>query len=401
MVSEEKVRSNSLIYYLSFAGFFAIFSTTISKSPVLPLFTSALNANNTVIGLIAAFSPLAGILVSFPVGLLSDRLGYRRLLYFSALVFVSAPLLYLLINNPWYLIPLRFFHGLATAILGPVVTALIFANYPDTKAEKNGLYSSATLLGRTLAPLLGGYLISSFLFYGGLFSYKLVYMAAFLLALPAAFLLFFLRAKDEPRRLNTLSLSDFGNGLRNFVADRRVLATALMQMSTYFAYGALETYLPLYLKLKGYSAYTTGLIFSLQILIIALSQPLFGRLSDRKGRRLQIVAGILISGFAMVLLLKAESELSFIAVGLLFGLGMSFSTAATSAYVADIVKREELGASVGALHSVMDIGQTFGPVLTGLMISAAGFAYGFSLSFGLAVLVSLVFVSVAFKKAKT
>src|SRR5512136_1370806 len=106
-----------LMYYLFLLGFFAIFSTTISKNPVLPLFSQALGANDTIIGLIAMFSPLAGILFSFPVGVLSDQLGRKRLLIVSGIIFLLAPLLYLFITNPLWLIPVRFFHGTATAIL--------------------------------------------------------------------------------------------------------------------------------------------------------------------------------------------------------------------------------------------------------------------------------------------
>ena len=64
-----------MMYYISLLGFFAIFSTTISKNPVLPLFMQSIGSNDTVIGLISAISPFAGILFSFPVGVLSDRLG--------------------------------------------------------------------------------------------------------------------------------------------------------------------------------------------------------------------------------------------------------------------------------------------------------------------------------------
>jgi DHA1 family multidrug resistance protein-like MFS transporter len=106
------------VYILSLIGFFAIFSTTLSKNPVLPLFSQALGAGDVVIGLIAAVSPLAGILFSFPVGVLSDHLGRRRLLVASGVVFLTAPLLYLLVFDPLWLIPVRFFHGMATAILG-------------------------------------------------------------------------------------------------------------------------------------------------------------------------------------------------------------------------------------------------------------------------------------------
>ena len=67
-----------MMYYLFLLGFFAIFSTTIAKNPVLPLFSQALGANDVVIGLVAAVSPLAGILFSFPVGVLSDQIGRKK-----------------------------------------------------------------------------------------------------------------------------------------------------------------------------------------------------------------------------------------------------------------------------------------------------------------------------------
>jgi len=57
-----------MMFYFSLLGFFAIFSTTISKNPVLPLFVQALGADNTIIGLIAAFSPLAASCSPFPWG---------------------------------------------------------------------------------------------------------------------------------------------------------------------------------------------------------------------------------------------------------------------------------------------------------------------------------------------
>src|SRR5512137_2118935 len=110
--------SRRSMYILSLIGFFAIFSTTLAKNPVLSLFVQALGGGDTVLGLIAAISPLAGILFSFPVGVMSDHLGRRRLLIASGLVFLLAPLLFLLITDPLWLIPVRFFHGTATAILG-------------------------------------------------------------------------------------------------------------------------------------------------------------------------------------------------------------------------------------------------------------------------------------------
>ena len=158
----KKKSSSYVIYYLCLIGFFAIFSTTISKNPVLSLYTKALGADDILIGLIAAFSPLAGMIFSFPVGILSDRLGRKKLLILSGLIFLISPLLYLFVSSAIWLIPIRFFHGLATAILGPVVSAIIVQNYPKNKGEKLGIYNSSTLIGRTLAPIVGGIIISLF-----------------------------------------------------------------------------------------------------------------------------------------------------------------------------------------------------------------------------------------------
>ena len=134
-----------MVWYLSLLGFFAIFSTTISKNPVTSLFSQALGASDAVIGLIAAVSPLAGILFSFPVGVLSDNLGRRKLLITSGVVFLSAPLFYLFITDPFWLIPVRFFHGTATAILVPVISAVIAERFPGNKGAMLGQFSSATL----------------------------------------------------------------------------------------------------------------------------------------------------------------------------------------------------------------------------------------------------------------
>ncbi|HNX58972.1 MAG TPA: MFS transporter, partial [Spirochaetota bacterium] len=183
-----KETGEKTIFILSAIGFFGIFSTTMAKNPVLPLFAKSLNSPDAVIGLIAAISPVAGIVLSFPIGFLADRLGKKRLLIASAIVFTTAPLLYLFISNAWMLIPVRFFHGMATAILGPVASAIICDSYPDTKGVRLGLYSSTTLIGRTLAPLLGGLILSLFASFHGFSSYKLVYIAVFIMALPVLFL---------------------------------------------------------------------------------------------------------------------------------------------------------------------------------------------------------------------
>ena len=386
-----QVPDSRAAYILFAIGFFAIFSTTISKNPVLPLFSQALGAGDAVIGLVAAVSPLAGILFSFPVGVLSDHLGRRRLLIASGAVFLLAPLLYLAITDPFWLIPVRFFHGTATAILGPVIAATIVVLFAGRKGEVLGQYSSATLVGRTLAPLVGGAIISFFAVYPGLVPYRAVYIAAAVAAVPVLALIL-LYLEETPAPLTVLSFSAFRMSSVAFFANRRLRATALADMATYFAFGAFETFLPLVLLSQGMGAYQAGVLFAAQTLIIAATKPSFGRLSDRVDRRIQIVAGLLILGCAVAAIPFAPGFFAFLLVSALFALGMSLSTVATSAYVADVAEQEQMGASMGALSSIMDIGHSAGPLVTGIIVAAGGFGPGFFASFLIAILICGFFV---------
>ena len=382
--------SRRTIYSIFLIGFFAIFSTTIAKNPVLPLFSQALGASDAVIGLVAVFSPLAGILFSLPVGVLSDHLGRKRLLVASGLVFFSAPLLYLFINDPVWLIQVRFFHGTATAILGPVISGIIAERFPDNKGGMLGQYSSATLAGRTIAPLAGGAILSGFMLSPGLFEYRLVYLVAALAAVPVLILTLLYR-EERSGPVSVLPFPVFQESFVTFFSNRRLRGTALVDMATYFAFGAFETFLPLFLASRGIGTYEIGVIFAVQVLIIALTKPVFGKIADRADKRVQIVAGLLITGCSVAAIPFASSFPVFLAVSSIFGLGMAISTVATAAYVADVAKKEQIGASMGALSSIMDIGHSSGPLITGIVIMAAGYPAGFIVSFLLAIVVTGIF----------
>jgi MFS family permease len=402
MLMDNSVQENpsrKWMYYFFLLGFFAIFSTTISKTPVLPLFSQAMGADDALIGLIAFFSPLAGILFSFPIGVMSDHLGKKRLLVVSGAIFLIAPFLYLLINDPLWLIPIRFFHGMATAILGPIVSAILAEKFPLRKGEMLGQYSSATLVGRMIAPLAGGAIISYFVFYPGLIEYRIVYVVAALAAVPV-FIMTLLYREQGSATLNILPFSVFRESFLTFFSNRRLRGTAFVDMATYFAYGAFETFLPLLLSSRGIGAYETGIIFAVQVLIIAATKPLFGRVADRVDKRIQIVAGLVLIGGSIAVIPFGISFPQFLAVSSLFGLGMSVATVATIAYVADVAQKEQIGASMGALSSIMDIGQSTGPLVTGMVITVAGYTSGFFLSFLLAMVVVVLFIASVFGPAR-
>lgn len=394
-----KSKASGILFNLSIIGFFGIFTTTMSKNPVLPYLVKSLGASDQILGLIAFISPFAGILFSFPVGVLADRIGKKALLIFSASVFVTAPLLYLLVSNVWFLIPVRFFHGMATATLSPIASAIIAGAFDKNKAEKLGTYSSITLIGRTLAPLAGGFIIAFFAGHGELFSYRAVYVAAFLVSLPILVAVFFVKTDDAAVK-KSLSMGAFLTSLREILHSRAILATALIDLAIYFAFGIFETFSPGYFKSIGFGPRIVGLIFSIQIISIALTKPFFGKLADKIDKRYQIAGGLVAIAGSIGALPFLTSLPVIIAVSLLFGLGMSFSTVATCAYVAEVAKDEHLGASMGALSSIMDVGHSTGPLLGGCAIAVFGTAGSFLTGGAVAMVVVFLFSAVAFTRTR-
>ena len=132
----------------------------MSKTPVLPLFAADIGATPYEIGWIVIASTVPGILISFPAGAIADAFGKRRVIVASLVVFATAPFLYLFVSVAWQLMAARFYHGFATAIFGTVAAAAIAERFPQRRAGMLSTFSSVTIVGRSAAPFLGGFLMS-------------------------------------------------------------------------------------------------------------------------------------------------------------------------------------------------------------------------------------------------
>ena len=119
-------------------------------------------AGPSLVGLVMGASTLTGIFVKLPAGALSDLLGRRRLLLAGALVFATMPFTYLAVSTMALLILLRFLHGSATAIFGPVASAsLSDVAPPASRGTWLSMYSTAQGAGQALGPVFAGYLIAA------------------------------------------------------------------------------------------------------------------------------------------------------------------------------------------------------------------------------------------------
>jgi MFS family permease len=385
---------------LCIMGFFAILSSTMSKSPVLKPFSLSLQTPADWVGVVAAASTVPGILVSLPAASLSDILGRRRFLLLAGFVFASAPFLYLLITVWWQLILVRFYHGFATGIFVPVAEASIAELFPAKRGERISLFSSATYVGRVIAPVLGGYILLA-----TVDNFHILYLAvgaagvtAFILCL-----LFLVERKQTSVNQQGSTTETIGKMLQGWMTvarNRWVLAVGFVQASLYYVYGSVEFFLAGYLpEVVHLDPFLTGVIITSIIGVAIFARPYLGRISDRTGRKIPIVAGLIISGLPLLIIPFVSDFWILLVLAIIYGVGFAAVTAAASPLITELVPKDTVGTSMGFFDTVMDVGQTIGPIISGLIfaVTLQYSALFFSLTFVL-LLSCIIFMLVHARK---
>ncbi len=342
----------------------------MSKNPVLKPFATYLETPEGFwMGFVASASTIPGMLISLPAASLSDIFGRRRVLLISAVVFASAPFLYLLIAVWWQLILVRFYHGFATAIFVPVTEASIAELFPAQRGERISLFSSATAVGRGIAPFLGGYIL-----FVTAYSYRILYLAVGIAGVTALVTTTLLLA--ERKRSNVLfhrsekTAQRIFHGWKAVAANSSILIASFTQACQYYAFGAVEFFLVGYLKdVVQLDAFRIGIIMGSQVIAVILAKPFMGRLSDKIGRRTPIIAGSIVSGLPLLIMPFSTQSILLLLLSITYGLGFAMVTSSTPALVSELAPGNLTGTAMGFLGMTMDIGQTIGPLITGIVLA--------------------------------
>ncbi|WP_101295152.1 MFS transporter [Halegenticoccus soli] len=161
--------------------------------------------------------------------------------------------------------------------------------------------------------------------------------------------------------------------------SRRALLTVVaVVFIDLLGFGVVIPILPFYVRSFGVSDVYIGLLAASYSLAQFLFAPLFGRLSDRRGRRPVITLSLAGSAVAWIVFGFAAEVSAFF--GLTAGLAALFlsrtlagamggNLAAAQAYVADITPPERRAGALGLVGASFGLGFVFGPAIGGLFAS--------------------------------
>ena len=150
-------------------------------------------------------------------------------------------------------------------------------------------------------------------------------------------------------------------------------------------FGIMIPLLPFYAESLGANAFVVALLMSVYSLAQFLFAPLWGRLSDRYGRRPIILIGLIGTSISFILFGFASTLLLLFFSRLLGGILTAATLPTSQAYVADISSEKERAKKFGMLGAAFGLGFIFGPAIGGLL-SVYGYAVPAFFAAGLAFL---------------
>ncbi len=132
-------------------------------------------------------------------------------------------------------------------------------------------------------------------------------------------------------------------------------------------FGIVIPILPSYAQ-RGFGAgdLTVGLIIASFSAMQFIFTPLFGKISDRRGRRPLLILGLCFSAAGYILFGLVNSLLLLFVSRLLAGIGGA-NISAAQAYIADVTPPEERAKGMGLVGAAFGLGFLFGPLIGGLL----------------------------------
>jgi MFS transporter, DHA1 family, multidrug resistance protein len=364
-------------------------SYAICRTPLLPLLARDLGADAPAVGLVVGASTLTGIAIKLPAGALSDVVGRRTLLIAGALVFATMPFTYLGVASVAVLIGLRFVHGLATAIVGPVASATVSEIAPtDRRGAWLSTYGAVQGAGQALGPVVGGYLLAMGV-------YDLAFLTAGVMAAATPLIAAGWPA-TVPVRDAKPKIAAFGQGIREVCGHPLILVTSLAQAGQLALNSSLNAFLPLFARdMLHVGPAQLGWLFAIQTTTTLATRPVMGALSDRVGRLRLIIAGLATCSTSVTAVSFATSPALLVGGMVVYAIGVASTTSATSALITDLARRARYGAAHGVFGTLYDVGDAFGPIAAGFLVAAVGYGGTFRTMAALALACGAMFYAVS------
>ena len=372
-----------LFYIVTAIFWFSLYTYVPYVSP----YSELLGADLRFIGLIVGSYGFTQMVIRFPLGILSDRLGRRKIFILAGLLFtaISGFIVYIA-PHPYTMLLSRSLAGVAAASW--VTFAILGASYypPHEATRSAGYLNAANSAGRLVAFLAGG-----------LFAQWVGVPYAFLLAGAAGIIgliagLFITETK--PNNTKATSALKCGKNkakktapptlaeLLAIARDKQLLCASFLAILTqYISFATIFGFTPLFAYGLQASQFQLGMLGMASAVPGLIASPLAGTWLPRKiGIRNTIAAGFIMTAIGCVLMSAVTN------IWQLFTVQVFISTGAVVAYtllmglsIRDIPDNKR-AAAMGFFQAVYGVGMFLGPFVMGWLGHGLGLTAAFAVT---------------------
>ena len=318
-------------------------------------------------GVIVALSGLAATvfavvsLIARPMsGMLSDRVGRKRILIAALAVSCLAQLGYAFVPTFELLLVLRAIHGLFYALFGTAISAMAIDSLPESRrSEGMGWFGTAYVFGAVAGPMLGVYLSDEF-------GFRVMFLTACALAAIGFVMGLFLQGGERPARLEgearpRLSLSSF--------FSVRCVPYARIVCLIFCVWSVITTYIVIVADARGIVGAAT--FFAVNSIALFATRPFWGKMADKHGIKVTFLPAVVFESITLVLLAVSQQLWLILFAGFIKAGGTGGVLPAIQAECGR-QEPERTGVAMSMYYLGGDIGYAVGPLIGGVLLDAVG-----------------------------
>lgn len=359
-------RSYPRLYFEMVLVGFAVVMGLSLMAAFLPILAEELDPSGVLVGFTVSAFFLSRLFIEVPAGIISDRIGRRKLLIAGIGLTAIGAFLCARADSIYVLIAGRAFWGLGTALYFMNNAALIIDLFHSKmRGRALGMFNSIEFLGGFVGAPVGA-LLAGAIGHAGVFYVALVMvLASFVLAVSS-------RSLRSTKNMHASEArASVGQTIR-YVRDWGIVSVFVI---TFFRMlvmqGVFATVLQLYLNGELlFPEANIGLILSLRIAGHVLAAFSSGFVAERFGKKPTMLAGFLIDAGCLAAFTSIFSLEAFLAVGFFEGFGEGLVFTSLIVLLSDLSPPTARGGILGFYRTFMDLGGFAGPILLVLVYAS-------------------------------
>ena len=335
---------------------FAVFWGFYMLLPTLPKYIVELGGNDTSVGLVVGIFTISAVFLRPWFGREMDKQGRKQIFIMGLIVFFISALLYNLAAAVWVLLALRVVHGIGwgacTTASGTVASDIIPAS---RRGEGMGYFGLSANLAMSVGPVVGILLMNKL-------GFSYVFSFSGVLALIAAILALLITYRPNNSRQSN----------SNRLVEPETIWPGLVMFFVSITYGGIVSFITLLGLEKGIE--NVGPFFTILAVVLMLTRPLSGIVSDRFGPGYVVLPGMTLLITGLILLSYTGSMPMLLLAGAFYGGGFGAVQPVLQTLMIDLVSPSKRGSANAAFFSALDLGVGIGSIVLGMIAQFANYA---------------------------